>query len=451
MSSEIERLKRENGRLKKELEKVLEEKDKILEEKKKIEKEFTEFKAAHNVTVDHLQAALHIKPERKHSGKGIGAQKGHTGYSRHIPERIDFIKPLNVTSCPYCNNKLKGEVVSPRTRTVTDIKLVTETINTRYELKGKWCPTCKKVVYPDIPGVLPRARFGINLMLLIMYLRLGLRLPGNKVCEYFQTLHNISISGGEIVNILRKLAIVYGPYYTTLEKLLRLARVKQTDSTSWRINGKNYFAWVFIATGVVLYKIRKRNNHKVPLSVLGKAHSNDTLVVDRHSAFRKLAKKAGYKIQLCWSHILEDSRELKHNFGAEGKYVHKILKDIYAQAKSLNHKGTPEHVEQLQGAIFELTNRHYKHSTIRRFVNALAFRDIDNLFRFVTDSNIDSTNNLSERELRALVIIRKISNGSKSIKGANTTAMLLSIIQTLRLNKQNPLIGLQTVLSTQQS
>jgi transposase len=444
LSSEIKRLKKENERLKKEL-------DKILEEKKKIEKEFEEFKAAHNVTVDHLKAALHIKPERKHSGKSIGAQKGHTAYTRHIPERIDFIKPVTAKYCPYCNNRLLGKIVRERSRTVTDIKLVTETINTQYNLKGKWCPTCKKVVDPNIPDAFPRARFGINLMLLIMYLRLGLRLPGNKVCEYFQTLHNISISEGEIVNILRKLASVYGSHYTTLEKLLRLAKVKHTDSTSWRINGKNYFAWVFIASGVVLYKICKRNNHKVPLKVLGKAHSNDTLVVDRHSVFRTLAKKVGYKLQLCWSHILEDSRELKVNFGADGRYVHKILKEIFEQAKSLNHKGTPEQVEQLQGAVLELTCRHYKHNKIRRFVNALAFRDIDNLFRFVTDPTIDPTNNLSERELRALVIIRKISNGSKSIKGANTTAMLLSIVQTLRLNKQNPLTGLQTILSTQQS
>lgn len=451
MSSEVERLKKENERLKKELDKILEEKDKILEEKKKIEKEFEEFKAAHNVTVDHLKAALHIKPERKHSGKSIGAQKGHKGYARRIPERIDFILPLTITSCPHCNSSLRGKIVSPRSRTVTDIKLITETINTRYELKGKWCSTCKKVVYPNIPDVLPRARFGINLMLLIMYLRLGLRLPGNKVCEYFQTLYNLKISEGEIVNILRKLAIVYGPHYKILEKLLRLAKVKHTDSTSWRINGRNYFAWVFIATGIVLYRICKRNNHKVPLRVLGKARSDDTLVVDRHSAFRTLATKAGYKLQLCWSHITEDSREHKHNFGAEGRYVHKNLKEIFAQAKSLNHKGTPEHIEQLQGAIIELTYRHYKHNTIRRFINALAFRDIDNLFRFVSDPNIDPTNNLSERELRALVIIRKISNGSKSIKGANTTAMLLSIIQTLRLNKQNPLTGLQTILSTQQS
>ena len=65
--------------------------------------------------------------------------------------------------------------------------------------------------------------------------------------------------------------------------------------------------------------------------------------------------------------------------------------------------------------MFELTLRNYKHHRMRRFVNNLYYRNIENLFRFVTNHDIDSTNNISERELRALVIIRKISNGSAYI------------------------------------
>jgi len=74
-------------------------------------------------------------------------------------------------------------------------------------------------------------------------------------------------------------------------------------------------------------------------------------------------------------------------------------------------------------------------------------KDVENLFRFVTDPDIDPTNNISERELRELVIIRKISNGSRSPRGANATAMLLSIIQTLRLRKENVLLGLQKIIN----
>ena len=103
-------------------------------------------------------------------------------------------------------------------------------------------------------------------------------------------------------------------------------------------------------------------------------------------------------------------------------------------------------VEQLKAEVFQLTLRRYNHSTIRKFVNNLYYRDGNDLFRFTTDPEIDPTNNISERELRALVIIRKISNGSRSTRGANATAMLLSIIQTLRFKKENVLEGLQKIL-----
>ncbi|MBI4016966.1 MAG: transposase, partial [Candidatus Aenigmarchaeota archaeon] len=77
--------------------------------------------------------------------------------------------------------------------------------------------------------------------------------------------------------------------------------------------------------------------------------------------------------------------------------------------------------------------------------------DLEDLFRFTTDPEIDPTNNISERELRHLVMIRRISHGSRSNRGATVTAQLTSIIQTLRLRKINVLQGLQNILSPLQT
>ena len=431
-------------KLKEKIRKLEEENIKLKKEFDKTKKEFEEFKAKHAVTVSNLKKALKIKENNKEVKNPVGAKSGHKGYARHIPERIDRIISLNPSRCPHCNTKL-GDTQEIRSRHITDVRLVSEAENTQYKIHRKYCRTCKKLVEPEVPNVLAHARFGLNLMLLVMYLRLGLRLPGNKICEYFMTMHNLSISEGEIVHILTQLTVAFGDFYYHLEKLVKFARVKHTDSTSWRVNGKNHFAWVFIAAGIVIYKISKRNNHKVALAMFGK-QKNNVLVVDRHSAFRTLAEKAGFLLQLCWSHILADTKDLAKNFGSEGKYVHKQLKEIYALAKGLNQEGTIDQVEQLKAEIFLLTQRHYKHITIRRFVNNLWKRDAENLFRFVTDKEINSTNNISERELRALVIIRKISNGSRSKRGANATAMLLSVIQTLRFKNENVLQNLQKIL-----
>ena len=431
--------------LEEEVTRLRQEKDKIVQEKDKLAKEFQEFKAKHAGTVENLKQAMKIKPNLNKKAKPLGAPKGHKPYVRHIPERIDRVRALNPSRCPLCKTKL-GKTQEIRHRHITDIKLIAKSVNTRYDIHRKYCPTCKKLVEKQVPNALPHASFGLNIMLLVMYLKLGLRLPCNKICDFFMTLYSLSISEGEIVVILRQLANAFGDYYAYLERIVKLARVKHTDSTGWRISGKNYFAWVFVACGVVLYKIRKRNNHKVGLALFGKGQKGKVLVVDRHSAHRTLAKKSGFVLQFCWSHILKESKKLAKDFGANGKYVHRKLKQIYALASGLNHKGNEEMVEQLKGEIIELFNRHYNSLTVWKFVKGLN-RDIDGLFRFVTDPEIDATNNISERELRALVIIRKISNGSRSRRGANASAMLLSVIQTLRLQKKNVLEGLCDVIN----
>jgi len=447
----IKELEDEVKRLKNQKEKIEQEKKRIEKEFEDTKKEFEEFKAKHAGTVQNLHKALKIKPDLPQSPNPIGAKLRHKGHGRKSPTTFDKKEPLIPDVCPHCNTRLQGKTASIRARFVTTIRIINPAQVIKYLLHRKWCHNCKKLVEKEVPGALPNARFGLNIMLLVMYLHLALRVPGAKICEYFRTIHDISMSEGEIPHILTQLAREYGDYYVHLEKLVRAARVKHTDSTSWRIKGKNYTAWVFIATGVVLYKIRKSTSHKTPLQVLGKAILNMTLVVDRHSAFRTLARKAGYLLQLCWSHILEDSRELKHTFGAEGKYVHENLKRIFALAKSLNHKATPEQVEQLRAEILQLTWRHYKHNTVRKFVNNLAHRDVEDLFRFTTDPEIDPTNNISERELRHLVMIRRISHGSRSRRGANVTAQLTSIIQTLRFRKENVLQGLQNTLKPLQT
>lgn len=458
---ENEKLKEENERLRKEKEKInqdfekikkdfKDEKEKILKEFEETKKEFEEYKAKHVLTVVELRKALRIKKDFHKKHLKLGAPKGHKGYTRRIPERIDCIKELNPKKCPHCNSKL-SDTQEIRSRHVTDLKLTMVVKTTRYDIHRKYCSKCKKLVELKPKNVLPGARFGLTLMLFIMYLKLGLRTPSQKIVEFMQDIHGFTISESEIYYILKQLSKLFGDYYNELEKMLKLSRVKHADSTSWRINGKNYNAWVFITLGIVLYKITKHNNHKTPLKIFGKNQKQKILVVDRHSAFRTLAKKRGFILQLCWSHILTDSKDLAKNFGKEAKYVHTQLKKIFVEAKTFNHNGTEKDIEQLKKKIFLLTQRHYKNHFVWRFTQNLYKRDINNLFLFVTTPDVEPTNNISERELRKIVIIRKISNGSRSKQGADNTATLLSILQTLKNNKQNLFQQLQQLANTSQS
>ena len=443
---EIEELKKENKRLKRQLEKILEEKDNIEEKLKKTEKEFEEFKLKHAGTVENLKQAMHIKPDVIKSSLKRGAQQGHKSYTRHVPERIDHVVSLPLKKCPGCGDKLLGDIQEVRERYITDIHFVAKVTNTKYEIPRKYCRTCKKLVEPQVSKALPHARFGLNLMLFVMYLRFGQRLPVNKVREFLGTLCQLTVSEGEIIHMCNQLARAFGNYYKALEQLLKFCKVKHSDTTSWRTNGKNHTAWVFITVGAVLYKITRKGNADIPLKLLGKEQQGNILVADRHSVYRSLAEQAGYTLQFCWSHILDDAKCLARDFGREGRYVLKKLKLIYADAASLQHQGTEAQVQKLKERVELLLSRHYQRKTVWKFIKNLARRDMEHLFIFVTNLDVDSTNNISERELRELVLIRKISNGSRSEQGAATTATLLSVIKTLRMQNKNVFEGLQEIL-----
>ncbi len=449
MSSEVERLKKENEWLKKENEKLKHEKKKIEDEKKKIENEFEEFKLKHLGTVEELKKAMHLKPNLAVKKKGLGAQKGHKAYTRHIPERIDNVKELKEDECHLCGEQLPEKDIEIRPRYVTDMHFIAKIKTTQYNIHRKYCKRCKKIVEPEVPNVLPNARFGLNFMLFIMYLRIGMRLPVNKIQELLQTVFNIHISQGEIVLIGHQLARAFGPYYKNLESLLKIAKVKYTDTTSWRTEAKNYVAWVFITAGTVLYKITRRGKAEIPVKLFGKKQQGNVLVVDRHSVNRCLAEKSGFTLQFCWSHILDDSRGLAKNFGREGKYVHRKLKQIFADAKGLEHQGTEEQVKKLGSRILALNKKRYTHSTVRKWVKNLAVRDFHGLFIFVSNPDVDPTNNISERKLRKLVMHRKTSNGSRSVAGADTLAVLYSVVETLKHQNKPIFLGLKGILASE--
>lgn len=308
----------------KELHEKIKELDKLLEqerkEKERIQKEFEEYKAKYPAT-DFIPDF--IKEPVKHGRKKNGQKKGHKGYTRKIPERIDVVRPLTIEKCPYCGNEL-SDVQEIRTRYVEDIPEVANTIVTEYKIERRYCKHCKKIVEPQVPDALPNARFGLRLMLLVVFLKIGMALPIEKIKFLLKVQYNLTISNGEIIKILQQVAKAFGPYYKELERKIRDARVKHSDETGWRIDGKNHWLWVLINKEIALYIIRKKRNYKVPAKVLGK-QKGKVVISDRLPTYNNLEKHTGCLQQKCWVHILRNSKDLSKHY-KEAKTIHRGLK-----------------------------------------------------------------------------------------------------------------------------
>jgi hypothetical protein len=73
-------------------------------------------------------------------------------------------------------------------------------------------------------------------------------------------------------------------------------------------------------------------------------------------------------------------------------------------------------------------------------------RHQDGLFQFVLLPGVPADNNLAERSLRPLLILRKISGGTRSKAGSKTRLTLASLFGTWQARQLNPLQECLTAL-----
>ncbi|MDD5482788.1 MAG: transposase [Kiritimatiellae bacterium] len=91
---------------------------------------------------------------------------------------------------------------------------------------------------------------------------------------------------------------------------------------------------------------------------------------------------------------------------------------------------------QIKRAILKVINTEAQHPAIQGIQNI--FREKGKrLFHWVEDPLIPADNNFAERELRPLVIARKLSFGSQSDAGARTREILMTVLHTLKKRSVN--------------
>jgi len=82
----------------------------------------------------------------------------------------------------------------------------------------------------------------------------------------------------------------------------------------------------------------------------------------------------------------------------------------------------------------EITESHFLDPTPLTKIKIAFRRNTEKYFTFLKHPNIPIDNNKAERALRHLALKRKISFGSKTQRGAETTSILASVIMSLKWN-----------------
>jgi transposase len=367
--------------------------------------------------------------------KPKGRRKGHKGSGRKKPTRIDKTVRIEAGShCPECGDAFSSTQVE-RTRDVVDIEPIRPTVNTRYIIERGWCPNCRKYHESPVSDALPNHRFGLQLMLFVVYQKVALGLSYRKIRTELRLYFGLRISRGELSNIVAQVSRLFGPTYADLLRLMRQQMVLHIDETGWKVDGDNHWLWVFINDVVALFVLSKSRGSKVPAALLGDEFEG-TIISDFFSAYSPLdVNKAK-----CWAHLLNDSHELTKGRPppdptSERVLFHQELHQLYLtmgiallEVEADETTRTQLHTK-VRNQLQEFAQKSWQDADCIRLAERIG-KYLDELVVWLANPDVAPDNNAAERALRPAVVTRKTSFGSRSKMGAQAFARLLSVIMS---------------------
>lgn len=365
--------------------------------------------------------------------------------------------------CGECGYQLRGQSLS-RVRQVIDLPPPHPLEITDHQIIKRWCPKCEKWREPKVNltnQVLGQGRLGLGIATLVAYLVNILRMTVRQVVAYLKALHQLHLSVGEVTQLLQTLA-ASKPIQSELDNLLTKARaspIVHADETGWREEGHNGYIWALITPGpqgIRYYHYEKSRESWVIKNLLGnefKGHLSSDFY-------------AGYNIypgkhQRCWVHLLRDLAKLKETY-CDDEVVQKWagdLRQLYDKAQGLIKADIEpgailrgeKYIELVEGShALGLQYAQLKEHPCQALAKRL-LRHEDELFQFVLVPGLSADNNLAERGVRPLVVVRKISGGSRSERGSKTRMDLSSLFQTWVARGLEPLTQCRKLLAYQTS
>ncbi len=395
---------------------LLKEKDRKIAE---LEEKLRDKEAQRKELLTYLYKPKKEERESKPRGKKPGAE----GYHRPTPplSAITEERTFSIKKCPFGDHSV-GEAVDTVIKYTEDIALRPKPTVVANTITRHWCSHCEMYVRAkDLP---PMPRIGLKTMGYVLYARYRLRLPMKLIKESLHDLYGFGISEGEIVEKLKDAEAIFGKDYEAITIMIQEAMAVYADETGWRMDGKNWWLWVFVTARGVQYTIEDTRGKGVPAYHLGNK-TDRVIISDGYAGYQNLP---GDK-QQCWVHLLRVAE-------IHAPTLHKDLLTLYKKLLIEREKPRLQRSRKKFEDLFEvLIGREYREPDVGKVKKRMR-KHKPFLFTCLDHDDVNPENNTAERAIRPQVVMRKIFGGSRSLDGATAHAVNSSVIETMRM--QNP-------------
>jgi len=359
-----------------------------------------------------------------------GAPKGHPGTTRRQSPIVTEV--IDADICPRCDckNIADDRVLKRNVGEIPQPVVPEEKVS---EIHIKKCNDCGLRFIPPHNTTPLKGRFGINLMVLIIFIRFILRGVLRKTATFLDSGFAFKITPASINAIIKRVADAAEKEYEELKLRVRNSEKIYVDETSFSVLGKNQWVWVFRTTSDILLVIRPSRGSNVLEEILGNDYTG-VVICDCWRAYNFLSETA--LIQRCWAHLLRKSGALFDT--VPGRHLHEKLLVLFEEIKTFNADNHTERQRLLKhgtmtAQLEKLTTYYSRYEHLTETIKYINFNR-NNWFTCIKVKGVEPTNNYAEQAIRETVMVRKIIGAFRSESGKTNYEKLASLIATWQLS-----------------
>jgi transposase len=374
------------------------------------------------------------------SPKKRGAPVGHPGWYRRTPTHYDQLEQVPApTSCPHCQGEVKIFAdYEPYDHLQEDVVDGIYQV-VLYRHVAARCRVCRRWVQQAGKGEILGARLGPQIRAQAVYLRHEIGISSRKVPQALEELLGMTFTPATLLAFEKMLAEHAEPLVDDIAKKISSSEgAVHADETYWTLEAERAYYWVHVTTNYVHFQFDTSRCGQVSRDVLGE-HFFGTLVTDCYAGYEAHETKAKQK---CLAHLARTARDWQKLTDVSSR-DYTFFEDVKQFVKRGCNFHRCRHEEKLRDEeqaaekawlceeLLRLTTCEVRHEKAITLQGRLIKHQHEWLV-FLDDPRVPPTNNVAERALRPLVILRKITFGHRSQASAERMAKIMSVKETAK-------------------
>jgi len=371
-----------------------------------------------------------------------GGQRGHRKFSRQPfePEQIDEVIEYELK-----DKEAKGLKPLDEWFIIQQIELPEKMYRVIEHRARKYLdPATGQIHIAPIPDEIRKGGLlGADFTTATAFMKGGCHMSYTTIQRFLKELMKLDISRGMLCKAVQKVSQSLQPAYEHLAERLPYESQVGVDETGHHDEGKLHWTWCFDTSDYSLFKIDESRGSNVLEKTLGKDFSG-IICADYWGAYRKYARLFEVPVQYCMAHLIRDVRFLaEHNIKKLSRWGHNLLGWLRKLFRTLHrrHKLTVEgfirSMDKIKAGFLSRMRRPPNHPLAKKLARRFRGNAAENYFRFLTEPGVEPTNNGTERQIRPVVIDRRITQGTRGDAGMRWCERIWTTLATCKKQERN--------------